>query len=75
VAIGVVPNVSLAAEAGLDLGPQGAILVNQHMQTSDMDIYAAGDCVEVRNLISEEACMHLTETWRTWRAVWPGRMP
>lgn len=51
-AIGVKPNVSLAKEAGLALGPTGAIAVNEFMQTSDPDIYAGGDCVENINLVT-----------------------
>ncbi|UCD56068.1 MAG: FAD-dependent oxidoreductase [Candidatus Hydrogenedentota bacterium] len=50
--IGVRPNVSLAKGAGLDLGETGAIKVDEHMQTSDPDIYAAGDCVETHHLVS-----------------------
>jgi len=51
--IGVRPNVELAKEAGLELGEKtGAIRVNSHLQTSDPDIYAAGDCVEVRHLLT-----------------------
>jgi len=46
VAIGVVPNSGLAREAGLEIGATGGILVDEHMQTSDPDIYAVGDCVE-----------------------------
>jgi NADPH-dependent 2,4-dienoyl-CoA reductase/sulfur reductase-like enzyme/rhodanese-related sulfurtransferase len=45
-AIGVRPNVDLAKDAGLDLGPTGAIAVDDHCLTSDPDIYAGGDCVE-----------------------------
>ncbi len=52
VAIGVSPNVKLAKEAGLEIGAIGGIVVNEHMQTSDPDIYAAGDCVESTNLIT-----------------------
>ena len=52
VAIGVRPNADLAREAGLELGSLGGIAVNEHMQTSDPDIYAAGDCVEIPNLIT-----------------------
>lgn len=55
-AIGVRPNVALAHAAGLDIGPTGAIAVNARMQTSDFDIYAAGDCVESRNLITGKPC-------------------
>jgi NADPH-dependent 2,4-dienoyl-CoA reductase/sulfur reductase-like enzyme/rhodanese-related sulfurtransferase len=51
-AAGVRPNVDLAKEAGLDIGPSGAIVVNEYMQTSDPDIYAGGDCTENTNMIS-----------------------
>ena len=51
-AAGFIPNGRLAAEAGLACTPFGAILVNEHMQTSDPDIYAGGDCVSVPNLIT-----------------------
>jgi NADPH-dependent 2,4-dienoyl-CoA reductase/sulfur reductase-like enzyme/rhodanese-related sulfurtransferase len=51
-AVGAEPNSDLARAAGLDLSPKGAIVVNSRMQTSDPDIYAGGDCVEVTNLIS-----------------------
>lgn len=46
-AIGVRPETSLAAEAGLELGETGAIKVNQNYQTNDPDIYAVGDAIEV----------------------------
>ena len=52
VAIGVRPNVKLAREAGLGIGQTGGIMVNGYMQTSDPDIYAVGDCIEVDNLIT-----------------------
>ena len=51
-AIGVIPNAYLAREAGLETGKTGGIIVDEYMQTSDPDIYAAGDCVETVNLIS-----------------------
>lgn len=44
--IGVRPNVALAQEAGLAIGPSGAIAVDRHMMTSDPHIFAAGDCAE-----------------------------
>jgi NADPH-dependent 2,4-dienoyl-CoA reductase/sulfur reductase-like enzyme/rhodanese-related sulfurtransferase len=51
--VGVRPNVALAKAAGLALGEKtGAIQVDAHMMTSDPDIYAAGDCVEVRHLLT-----------------------
>ncbi|HHW45011.1 pyridine nucleotide-disulfide oxidoreductase [Desulfofundulus thermobenzoicus] len=52
VAVGVRPNVKLAREAGLAIGETGAIQVNEYLQTSDPDIYAVGDCVENRHLVS-----------------------
>ena len=52
IAIGVRPNVKLAKEAGLKIGELGGIDVNEFMQTSDSDIYAAGDCVETTNRIT-----------------------
>ncbi len=52
VAIGVTPNNKLATECGLEIGKTGGIVVNERMQTSDPDIYAAGDCVESLNLIT-----------------------
>jgi NADPH-dependent 2,4-dienoyl-CoA reductase/sulfur reductase-like enzyme/rhodanese-related sulfurtransferase len=52
VAIGVNPNSILARDAGLDVGITGGIAVNEYMQTSDPDIYAAGDCVESLNIIT-----------------------
>ena len=50
--VGVKPNVELAVDAGLAIGSTGAIAVDDHLQTSDPDIYAGGDCVENVNLIS-----------------------
>lgn len=52
VAIGVVPNNKLASEAGLSIGNTGGIVVDDYMQTSDPDIYAVGDCIEIPNLIT-----------------------
>jgi NADPH-dependent 2,4-dienoyl-CoA reductase/sulfur reductase-like enzyme/rhodanese-related sulfurtransferase len=51
-AAGVRPRSELARDAGLQISPMGAIVVNERMQTSDPLIYAAGDCVEVRHLVS-----------------------
>ncbi|MDD5311965.1 MAG: FAD-dependent oxidoreductase [Dehalococcoidia bacterium] len=50
--IGVRPDSKLAREAGLDIGTQGDILVNEYLQTSDPDIYAGGDCVANINLVT-----------------------
>jgi len=54
-AIGVRPNVKLAKEASLTIGKTGAIAVNEYLQTSDPDIYAGGDCVENKNLVTGAA--------------------
>ena len=48
-AIGVAPEISLAKEAGLEIGSTGAIKVDQNYKTSDKDIYAVGDAIEVYN--------------------------
>jgi len=50
--VGVRPENSLATAAGLEIGPRGGIRVNEHMQTSDPDIYAVGDAVEVRDFVT-----------------------
>lgn len=52
VAIGVKPNTHLAREAGLEIGQLGGILVNEYMQTNDPNVYAAGDCCEIKNIIT-----------------------
>jgi NADPH-dependent 2,4-dienoyl-CoA reductase/sulfur reductase-like enzyme/rhodanese-related sulfurtransferase len=51
-AIGVIPNIDLATAAGLEIGATGGILVDEYMQTSDPDIYAVGDCVELAHRIT-----------------------
>lgn len=51
-ATGVRPRSELARDAGLLVSPRGGIVVNKRMQTSDPDIYAAGDCVEVDHLVT-----------------------
>ena len=50
--VGVAPETELAAKAGLQLGLKGAVLVDAHMRTSDPDIYAAGDAVQVKNAVT-----------------------
>ena len=52
VAIGVNPNVKIASEAGIEIGETGGIKVDKYMQTSDADVYASGDCVEINNIIT-----------------------
>lgn len=55
--VGIKPNVKLAREAGLVIGPSGAIHVNQYMQTSDPSIFAAGDCAEKSCFIQGTQCV------------------
>ena len=56
-AIGVTPDSRLAAEAGLELGLKGSILVNDRMQTSDPDIYAVGDAVQVNHFVAGQPAL------------------
>ncbi len=49
---GTKPEVSLARNCGLEIGKSGAIAVNEYMQTSNPDIYAAGDCCECTDFIT-----------------------
>lgn len=53
-AIGVTPDTNLAAKAGLELGLKGSIVVNDRLETSVKDIYAVGDAVEVKQLVTGE---------------------
>ncbi|MBL3593923.1 MAG: FAD-dependent oxidoreductase [Synergistaceae bacterium] len=53
-AVGVRANTQLAVDAGLEIGPSRGIVVDESMRTSDPDIYAGGDCVEVRHRITDE---------------------
>jgi len=52
IAIGVTPNVKLAREAGIAIGETGGIAVNEYLQTSDADIYAVGDCIEITHRLT-----------------------
>lgn len=52
IAVGVKPNSKLAKNSGLEIGQFDGIVVNEYMQTSNSDIYAAGDCVEIKNFIT-----------------------
>lgn len=53
-AIGVTPDTQLAKDAGLELGIKGSIVVNDRMETSVPDIYAAGDAVQVKHFVTGE---------------------
>ena len=56
-AIGVRPDVHLASEAGLAVGPGGGIVVDDDMRTSDPHIYAVGDAVEKVDAISQASSL------------------
>jgi NADPH-dependent 2,4-dienoyl-CoA reductase/sulfur reductase-like enzyme/rhodanese-related sulfurtransferase len=51
-AIGVRPETGLAVAAGLPLGPRGGILVDEQMRTADPNVFAVGDAVEVRDVVT-----------------------
>ena len=51
-AIGVRPETGLAVAAGLPLGPRGGILVDEQMRTADPHVFAVGDAVEVRDVVT-----------------------
>ena len=53
-AIGVRPETTLAKTAGLEIGERGGIRVDDQMHTSDPDIFAVGDAVEVKNFVTGE---------------------
>lgn len=53
-AIGVKPETKLAVEAGLEIGETRGILVNEFLQTSNPDIYAVGDAIEVAHFINNK---------------------
>ena len=54
VALGVRPDTALAKSAGLQIGPRGGILVDDQMRTSNPEIFAVGDAVEVKDFVSGE---------------------
>jgi NADPH-dependent 2,4-dienoyl-CoA reductase/sulfur reductase-like enzyme/rhodanese-related sulfurtransferase len=54
ISVGVKPRAELAEQADLEIGEHGGIRVNEQMQTSDPNIWAVGDVVEVRNVITDE---------------------
>ncbi|MHC5268570.1 CoA-disulfide reductase [Enterococcus sp. LJL98] len=61
-AIGVTPENTLAKEAGLDLGFRGGIKVDEHFQTSQKEIYAIGDMIEVTDFVTKSAT-HVPLAW------------
>ena len=67
--LGVAPNVALAKQAGIRLGLSGAIAVNERQQTSVDDIYAAGNCCEIKNSVSGKTMFIPLATYAS-RAAW-----
>ena len=61
-ALGVTPNTSFLNNHIIRIGASGGLVVNEKMETSAADIYAAGDCVETRDIISGDPCV---------AALWP----
>jgi NADPH-dependent 2,4-dienoyl-CoA reductase/sulfur reductase-like enzyme/rhodanese-related sulfurtransferase len=53
-ALGVRPDTTLAKMAGLEIGKRGGIRVDEHMRTSNPDIFAVGDAVEVKDFVTGE---------------------
>jgi NADPH-dependent 2,4-dienoyl-CoA reductase/sulfur reductase-like enzyme/rhodanese-related sulfurtransferase len=53
-AIGVKPDITLAKKAGLEIGEYGGLRVDDHMRTSDPDIFAVGDAVEVKDFGTDQ---------------------
>jgi rhodanese-related sulfurtransferase len=51
-ALGVRPDTTLARTAGLEIGERGGIRVDEHMRTSDPDIFAVGDAIEVKDFVT-----------------------
>ncbi len=58
-AVGARPNVRLARDAGLEIGPRGGIVVDAQMRTSEPDILAAGDAVETTHLLTGEPTLSM----------------
>ncbi|HPI19588.1 MAG TPA: FAD-dependent oxidoreductase [Candidatus Kapabacteria bacterium] len=54
ICLGVKPNVELARAIGVNIGNFGGILVNEKLQTNIADVYAAGDCTQLNNLITKK---------------------
>ena len=68
-AIGVKPELALAKMAGIEIGKLGGIRVNEHMVTSDPDIFAVGDAVEVKNFVTGSGLSSRWQGLQTGRGV------
>ena len=69
VAIGVTPNSRIASEAGINLSVEDAISVDKNLQTSDSNIYAAGDCADAYHVVTGEKT-YIPLALRANRAGW-----
>jgi NADH oxidase (H2O2-forming) len=58
-AIGMKPNVGLARAAGIRVGPKGGIEVSARMETSLPGVYACGDCIEIKDIVSDKTSLNL----------------
>ncbi|MDU4861415.1 MAG: CoA-disulfide reductase [Terrisporobacter othiniensis] len=54
IAIGVKPNTSFLKNTNIDMLPNGAIIVDEGGKTSIKDVYSAGDCATIKNLVTNE---------------------
>lgn len=52
--VGVRPDTKFIVSSGITLGPRGAILVDDHLRTSDSDIYAVGDAIMIKNFVTSQ---------------------
>ncbi|MCX8084890.1 MAG: FAD-dependent oxidoreductase [Calditerrivibrio sp.] len=57
ISTGVKPDIELAMTAGIEIGDLGGVRVNEKMETSVVDIYAAGDLVEKKNIVTQRYCL------------------
>ena len=53
-AVGVRPNADFAGLAGIELGPSGAIRTDDYLRTNVLNVYAAGDCAQVKNTVTNK---------------------
>jgi NADPH-dependent 2,4-dienoyl-CoA reductase/sulfur reductase-like enzyme len=56
-AIGVRPNTQIAEHAGLTIGTSHGVLVDEHVRTSDPDVYAIGDVIEVEHFVTKSKAL------------------
>lgn len=69
ISIGVLPNTDLARDANIRVGTLGGIITDERQQTNVDDIYAAGDCCEVKNIVTNKP-IYLPLATVASRAAW-----